>query len=200
MDGTLTVHTDDYRKIHNDLRYKAYSDVTGHPIDDKLIQEYEGLYKKYGSNSMIFTKLGKQSDFWMQYFDQIDQTRYYEPIPEIYKTLEQLKNIMPISLFTNAKLTNAHRTLKVIDIDSNWFSNIVTGDDVPKRKPALDGFHIIIDKSRLPAENILYVGDRVKVDITPANKIGMQSCLLYKSSDEATYSFEKFEELLTLFK
>lgn len=135
----------------------------------------------------------------MKYFDQIDQLKYYEPTPDIYETLEKLKDAVPISIFTNVKLANTLKTLEAVNINSKWFTYIVSGDDVKNRKPAPDGFRFIIEKSQLSAESILYVGDRVNVDITPANKVGMQSCLLYKKSKEATHSFGNFSDLLQLF-
>lgn len=199
MDGTLTVHTKEFDKVHDDLRYKTYASVVGREVDDKLIAEYEDLYKKYGSNSAVFTSLGQPSDFWMQYFDQIDQNRYYEPLPDIFDTLDKLRQIVPISLFTNARLANAHKTLEVVSVDAEWFTHILSGDDIQNRKPALDGFHLMIEKSGLPAEQLLYVGDRVDVDIKPAKAVGMKSCLVYSKSDAADFSFMTMAELLQLF-
>ena len=56
-----------------------------------------------------------------------------------------------------------------------------------------------IKKSHLPPEEILYVGDRVKVDVLPAKELGIKTCLVWDKSDEADYSFEKFEDILSLF-
>ena len=198
MDGTLTVHTADFDIVHNELRYKAYSDVLKKPVTPNLIDDFNKMYKKCGSNSKVFTELGKPSDFWMQYFDQIDQGRYYEPVPEIYNTLDILRDSVKISLFTNAKLENTLRTLEVINIDSNWFTHVISGDDIKARKPALDGFRSVIEKSEIPAKNILYVGDRVEVDILPAKQLGLQTCLVYGTSKEADYNFLKFDDLLSL--
>ncbi len=200
MDGTLTVHTEEFDKVHNDLRYKTYASVVGRDVDDALIDGYETLYKKCGSNSAVFTSLGKPSDFWMQYFDQIDQTRYYEPIPDIYETLDRLRQVVPISLFTNARLANAQKTLSVVNVDAAWFTHILSGDDVQNRKPALDGFHLMTERSGVHAKNILYVGDRVDVDIKPAKAVGMLSCLVYAQSNEADFSFETFGGILHLFE
>ena len=200
MDGTLTVHTEEFNKVHDDLRYKTYASVVGREVDDALIDEYEKLYKKSGSNSAAFTSLGMPSDFWMQYFDQIDQTRYYEPIPDIYETLDKLRQIVPISLFTNARLANAQKTLSVVKIDANWFTHILCGDDIQNRKPALDGFHLMIEKSGIPAGQILYVGDRVDVDVKPAKAVGMLSCLVYSRAAEADFCFSSFSGILELFK
>src|SRR3989344_2892660 len=141
MDGTLTVHTDEFDVVHNDLRYQTYAKVVGREVDNELIAEYEELYSKYASNSAVFTSLGMPSDYWMQYYDQIDQDSYYEPIPDIYETIDKLRKVVPVSLFTNAKLANAQKTLEVVNVNANWFTHILSGDDVTNRKPALDGFH-----------------------------------------------------------
>jgi len=198
MDGTLTVHTADFDKVHDDLRHQTYAEVVGRPVDNQLIADFNKLYAKYHSNSAVFTSLGKSSDFWMHHYATIDQNDFYKPIPDVYETLNKLRSIVPISLFTNDRLGNAEKTLAVVGVDIKWFTHVLSGDDVANRKPALDGFHLMVEHSNLPADQILYVGDRVGVDIEPANKVGMQSCLVYGESDVAKFSFEKLSGLLTL--
>lgn len=168
------------------------------PVDGQLIAEFDALYAKYASNSAVFTSLGKPSDFWMHRYATIDQDDFYQPIPDVYETLEKLQDIVPISLFTNDRLANAEKTLAVVGVDTQWFTHILSGDDVANRKPALDGFHLMIERSGLPASQILYVGDRVGVDIEPAKAVGMRSCLVYGESDKADFSFDKLAGLLTL--
>jgi len=56
-----------------------------------------------------------------------------------------------------------------------------------------------IKKSHLPPEEILYVGDRVKVDVLPAKEVGMKTGLVWDKSEKADYSFEKIEDILSLF-
>ena len=105
---------------------------------------------------------------------------------------------MPISLFTNDRLGNAEKTLSVVGVDIKWFTHVISGDDIAKRKPALDGFHLMIERSGLPASQILYVGDRAGVDIEPAKLVGMKTCLVYGESEVADFSFKKLSGLLTL--
>ena len=198
MDGTLTVHTPEFDKVHDALRYKTYSEVVGRPVDDQLMAEFNELYAKYASNSAVFTSLGKPSDFWMHHYATIDQNDFYEPIPDVYETLEKLRTIVPISLFTNDRLGNAEKTLSVVGVDIKWFTHVISGDDIASRKPALDGFHLMIERSGLPADQILYAGDRVGVDIEPAKLVGMKTCLVYGESEVADFSFKKLSGLLTL--
>ena len=199
LEGTLTTRSDDFNKAHNQLRYQTFATLVGKPITDELKQEFEELYKVHGSNSAVFRSLGRASDFWQTRFNTLDKTQYYKPMRAIYSTVEKLQEKMPISLFTNVKPGEVSKTLTIIDIDQSWFTHIITGDDIQERKPALDGFYVMIEKSGVHPEEILYVGDRIKVDILPAKEVGIKTCLVWDASSEADYSFEQFEDLLSLF-
>ena len=115
-------------------------------------------------------------------------------------TLRKLKEIVPCSIFTNVKTEETMRILKLVELDLSLFTHILTGDDIKERKPALDGFNKMVELSKLKPEETLYVGDRVKVDILPANEVGMKTCLVWSTSPEADYSFENFGDILSIFK
>jgi putative hydrolase of the HAD superfamily len=198
LDGTLTVQTPEFHKVHDDLRYDTFAEATGKTRSEKLEQEYEDLYKKHGSNSAVFRSLGLPSDYWSLRAQTMDPDSFYEPVPAVYETLNKLMAIVPVSLFTNSKPGSVSEKLKVINIDEGWFTYIINGDDVQERKPALDGFKLMVQKSGLPAVSLLFVGDRVDVDIKPAKAVGMQTCLVWSSSEEADYSFIDFRDLLSL--
>lgn len=198
LEGTLTVRSSAYHQVHDELRYNTFAKATQRPRSGALDQEFDELYKKHGSNSAVFRSLGLPSDYWQTHFEAIDQASFYSPVPAVFGTLHKLKNILPISLFTNSKPNNAFRTLEIIGIEKTWFTHIITGDDVKERKPALDGYNLIVKESGLPANSILYVGDRINVDILPAKSVGMKTCLVWGKSDEADYSYENFDGLLDL--
>ncbi len=198
LEGTLTVLTHDFHKSHDKLRYETYSEATNRPVSAELIDEFEALYVREGSNSAVFRSLGLPSDYWMQHRGKLDPAHSYEPVQVVTDTLIKLRDSVPISLFTNFKLDITIRTLKTIGIDKQGFAHIITGDDVRERKPALDGFYQMIERSKLPADQILYVGDRVEVDIKPAKSLGIQTCIVWSESTEADFSFVQFQDLLTL--
>ena len=196
---TINKYSPEFTMARDDLKHQLYSEITGKPIDDDLKTEYLDLYKNHHSNSGAFTHLGKPSDFWQIHLAQIDKTPFYAPDERVYKTLDQLKDIVPISLFSNIKTEEIIRSLNIIEVNPEWFTNILSGDDVANRKPHVDGFHRIVELSQLPAQQILYVGDKVNADILPAKAVGLQTCLVWDRSDEADYSFENFAEILELF-
>jgi HAD superfamily hydrolase (TIGR01549 family) len=196
---TINIHSPEFTKVRDDLKAKLYAELVNKPVSQQLEEEYRELYKKYGSNSSVFAELGKPSDFWQAHFSQIDKTKFYKPDSRVYGTLKKLKTIVSISLFSNIKPDEIIRTLGLIKVDPAWFTFIISGDEVGKRKPDPEGFHKIIAKSNLPPEEILYVGDRVNVDIKPAKALGMQTCLVWANSKEADYSCDSFEKILTIF-
>jgi FMN phosphatase YigB (HAD superfamily) len=200
MEGTLTVHTPAWEAAHDTLLLKTYAEVVGKPPTDKLWQEYNKIYQQHGTHSAAFRSLGLPSDFWQKHFMTMNEETYYQPDKRVYGTLAKLKAFVPISVFTNAKPLRLQRSLKVIHIDSTWFTYFLTGDDISERKPSLEGFHKMIEITNLPSNQILYVGDRLQADRIPAKKVGMKTALVWSVSNKADYSFENFESILTLFE
>lgn len=196
--GTLFKETPEFNELHDKLRYQTYANLLGLNDLNKAKHEYLELYKKYGSNSAVFRSLGQSSGYWMKALDDFDFASVLKPDPTVYETLNKLNNIVPISLFTNFVRKRIPKLLALLDIPEDDFTHILGGDDIKERKPALDGFRLMIERSNLKAGQILYVGDRVDVDIKPAKSVGMKSCLVYSNSSEADYCFSSFDELFSL--
>lgn len=198
VDGTLTVDSPEFKKALSNLFYTTYSEVTGKPITKELKQEYDNLYKQYGSNSAIFQSLGCPSNFMMDRFNALDKEKHYRAYKPIYLAVEKIKNKLPVSIFTSLNTSSAIKTLKILKIDPDWMTHFIGGDKVDHLKPALDGFHKLIELSNLPPEEIIYIGDREATDIIPAKELGIKTCLAWKQSDVADYYFTNFEELLNI--
>lgn len=198
--GTLYKETPEFQVAHDQLRYTTYAKLVGQQDMDKAREEYEALYAKYHSNSAVFRSLGQPSDFWQNAFDELDVEELLRPDSEITETLKAISGQLPVSLFTNFKRKKILSLLQHLQISADYFTHILDGDAVKVRKPDLEGFHKIIELSGAPADQILYVGDRVDVDIKPAKQLGIRTCLVYGQSDEADYGFNEFGDLLTLFR
>lgn len=196
--GTLYKETDKYNLVHDQFRYGTYGKLLSISNPEQAKTEFLEAYKNAGSNSAVFRALGKPSDFWMKALNDMDFTTVLEPDPDVYETIANLKASVPMSIFTNFDTTRLSNLLAHLKISINDFTHVISGDDIKERKPALDGFHLIVEKSQLPADEILYVGDRVAVDIVPAKQVGIKTCLLYGTSPEADYCFENFSDILSL--
>jgi HAD superfamily hydrolase (TIGR01549 family) len=200
MAGTLYREAGEFQVQHDKLRYETYAAVVGEKDPEVAREQYEELYKQYGSNSAVFRSLGKPSDYWQRAFDDINLTGLVSPEKSVTNSLREIKTIVPISLFSNLKPEKIKSVLQLLEIPSDYFTHILSGDDIKERKPALDGFHRMIEVSGVDAAAIMYVGDRVSVDIKPAKEVGMSTCLIWGESTEADYSAKTFLELVEVVK
>lgn len=198
LDGTLSVKTPAFREDHDKLLYKSYAEAVCKPVSEEVINDFKKSYKELGGITNVFIDLGFPKDYWQKKFDTLDPAKYFIPRKDVYETLLKIREKLPISLFTNSSESNTYRTLAANGIDLNWFTYIITSQNIPNRKPHLSGFEEIITLSQLDPKFILYVGDRVTVDILPAKKLSMQTCLVWGESKEATYSIRQFQDLKTL--
>ncbi|MBI2009189.1 HAD family hydrolase [Candidatus Saccharibacteria bacterium] len=193
--GTLYKETSKFNSIHDKHRYAIYAGLTNQPDLRIAKRNYDKLYKKYGSNSATFRSLGVPSDYWMKEFEKLDLADLLKPNSEIINTLRVIKERVPISLFTNIRPAKIEDMLGKLEIPVDYFTHMLSGDDVKERKPHLEGFHKMVSLSELPADKIMYVGDRIDVDIKPAKQVGMVTCLVWSTSSVADYSAPSFGDL-----
>jgi FMN phosphatase YigB (HAD superfamily) len=199
VNGTLIPDTPEYTAAYNTLRYSAYAQAIVRPISSELISEFEELYRQLGTNSAVFRSLGLPDEYWQHKFSTLKKEEFYKPNKSIYGTLDILRTKVPISVFTNVNLEEFYRTLKIVSIDPSWLTAVISGDDCKERKPALDGFNLIVNRSNLSPSSILYIGDRLKADILPAKQVGLKTAMMWASCPDADYSFEQFEDILSIF-
>ncbi len=178
--------------------YKTYADVVGKEVSPVLIQEFKELRAKYKSDSAVFTNgLGMPPGYWADRIDSVDPVKFYKLAdPKIPDVLNQLRAIVPISIFSNMRMD---KLLPAIGLDKTWFTHFLSGAEFKNPKPALDGFYKIIEVSNLPPEHILFIGDDVQKEMIPVKQVGMIAGLVWSESPEADYSFKNFEDILALF-
>ncbi|MEV6108199.1 HAD-IA family hydrolase [Streptomyces sp. NPDC051940] len=84
-----------------------------------------------------------------------------EPFPGVVAMLDTLRaGGLPLAVYTGASRVGARRSLGMTGLDA-YFPVVVTGDDVPRQKPAADGLHQACAALGVPAERTAYVGDTV---------------------------------------
>lgn len=72
--------------------------------------------------------------------------------------------------------------LNVLGISEKIFAEIVTSEIIGESKPNPKGFLYIMQKTGLPAEAHLMIGDREAVDLAPAKALGMRTCLVWSKT------------------
>jgi FMN phosphatase YigB (HAD superfamily) len=193
--GTINPSTAETNKFHNEFRYSCFAKAVEKPMSDEIVKDYNERLEKYKSNSAVFYSLGLPSEYWANCINSADPSLFARLHPQVVKTLIALKEKLPISLFTNIEPT---KILKILQIDENWFTHIIKAGMIQEPKPSTEGFKKLLEMTKLPAEEILYVGDSVEKDIKPAKSLGIKTCLVWSKSSEADYSFENFEDILSI--
>lgn len=186
-------------EAHNKLRYESYAKVVGKPVTPELIAEYEKLYEEHThSNLKVFNSLGQGSSFWSDIINAVNpKTLYRLTDPNILEVLEEMRKIIPISVFSNI---NLDKTLPALGIDPKWFTHILAASMIGAPKPALDGFYKMIELSALPPEEILYIGDDIGKDVMPAKTVGIKTGVVFEKMKEADFSFKDFRDILEFVK
>jgi FMN phosphatase YigB (HAD superfamily) len=80
-----------------------------------------------------------------------------------------------------AILSNFNSTLKNLTdqlIGENIFDEIIISENENCRKPSIGFYQLAIEKLGVSPENILYIGDSLKLDVIPAQKTGMNTLLI----------------------
>lgn len=182
--------------LHDELVYESYSEITGKPITPELKEEFAKLFKEHGSYTKSFVALGKAHDFWSGRISSVDPKVFLRltdsEAPQIF---QELRKLVPISLWSNI---HAKMLLPALGVDPAWFTHILGPDEVKNPKPALDGFHLLLERSGIPSEEVLFVGDSLVKEIRPAKSLGIQTGLIWSESPEADYCFKNFKEVLAL--
>jgi putative hydrolase of the HAD superfamily len=111
---------------------------------------------------------------------------WYEPLskcatvePDIKDTLNKLKSMnLKLAILSNTFINGSalERHLAQFGI-LDFFDIRMYSYQFPFRKPNRHIFTAAVKKIGLPAENIMFVGDRINADIRPALKLGMTAVL-----------------------
>lgn len=94
---------------------------------------------------------------------------------ESFNDCSELKSIsLPKSILSNFNSTLANTVEEKIDVK---FNTIINSEIEGIRKPNIEFYKLAISKLNCNANDILYIGDSLKLDYSPAKEVGM-NCLI----------------------
>jgi putative hydrolase of the HAD superfamily len=159
----------------------------GLPLEEK--KAYNELFKLYKTYGMEYQKIFQQ--FIKKFMKEIDyrvlsqgitayrrtQVGFLMPYPHTRSTLLKLKEKgLKLGIVSDAPRMRAWLRLSEMNL-TEYFDLVVTLDDTGKRKPHKMPFEAALKKLAMPAERILFVGDRPDRDIKGAQAVGMKTAL-----------------------
>jgi len=138
------------------------------------------------------------------YNDEFDvnlPTSIYPNIEDLLKFLKQ--DNIKIGILSNNNFKQQYDKLVKLNLIS-YIDYIQTSDENGYEKPHKSMFHSIINKMKIPAENILMIGDNYEHDIEPAIQLGLIPFLFKKDKNinidkKKFFQFSNYNELIIFY-
>lgn len=180
--------------VANTLIYKPhlFEVITKTLKDFGVEAEEEIILKNHKILSEIILSPQKTShDFYQRFNSQLLYILGIIPTPKILDAIYQ--NCVNLA-WEKFEDTEALKELGVdLGVISNWdeslpeklekifdfkFKNIIYSSAIGVEKPNLEIFTKACLESKIPANEILYIGDSIKLDMEPASKVGFKNVLI----------------------
>jgi len=187
VDGTLYRSNQDLaRAIQHEIyvRVAVGLDVPYEEAKEKFLAQYDLLA---GATATV-VKLGLSRRLIQEAVDAIDKTRYLKPDPRLREMLEVTLHDFTHIIVTNTSRNGTIRTLTTLGLSPKAFREMITADDVLHSKPDDEPFMKALKITGDSAHHHVSIGDREKVDILPAKKLGMRTVFVWGTSDVADVS------------
>lgn len=155
---------------------------------EKAAEIFEKERAKFGSSTMALMRLGA-GDFRtiLTIQRKIGKQNYIKTDPKLLEMFKKLSKFRHF-LITNSMREDDKLTLEKLGLPETIFERIITVEDTQEPKPSLSPFKLLLKITGLPPKAHLYVGDREKVDIEPAKRLGMKTILVWEESKIADLS------------
>lgn len=183
-------------------RYGYRVDMRGLKEKHRLISEVilfpdrtsESFYQTFNSEILFSLGIVPTEEILTDLFDACT----YLP----WKTFEDFGVLKTLNV-RKAVLSNFKSSLKeqLRELCGGVFETIIASEEIGLRKPDVDFYQRAIELLGVNAEQILYVGDSLKLDIHPAQAIGMNAWLIdrdriYSNFEQRLDSLEDLSRLI----
>lgn len=108
-----------------------------------------------------------------------DRRKFVARDSELIKLFGKLRSFRHYIL-ANGSRKGISETLVKLGLNPDLFEDIVTSEVVGETKPSPKGFVFILNQTGLPPDTHLMLGDRELIDLEPAWKLGMRTCLVWQ--------------------
>jgi len=203
LDGTLYPANPDFSKEIEKRKIEKVAAYLNTSINEAKI-EFNKILTETKSHTKTLDKIGIDgTQFFLDMWRDISLNLYIQKNPELVDLFSKIQ--IPKAMLTNSNSRESiKKKLNLIGLKTDQFKFIITSVDVGYNKPHPKIFKALIEKAQtlshspiLPGE-ILYVGDREKLDIIPPKKLGIKTCLVGKTSNEADICVQNPLELCTM--
>lgn len=154
--------------------------------DAKIIFDKARLETDSSTQSLINLGVGDFYTVW-EIQKQIGKVNYLRKDSKLPKLFRLLKNFRHF-LISNSVPEEIKTVLEAIGLSEDYFEKCISVVDAGEPKPSLKPFELLLKITGLAPEQHVYIGDREKVDILPAKKLGLKTILVWGKSAIADLS------------
>ncbi|MBN2155120.1 MAG: HAD-IA family hydrolase [Candidatus Lokiarchaeota archaeon] len=117
------------------------------------------------------------------------------PFPEVPKILDQLKELgYVLILISDGIAVKQYEKLIRLNLLS-YYSDCFISEEVGWKKPNPEFYRFCLKYLNIPANESMYIGDRVDHDIIPSQQIGMKTVLVHRGGKYDPYKDSYLSEL-----
>lgn len=169
--------------LFREVREAEYRTVMAHTGWDRerTLQEFHSVYKKVYPSATETTAhlagitIAAAAIEMEEYFDRRKYLKRDERLISMFRLLSDKRHF----ILANGVVSKHRECLKVLGVAESIFEEIVTSETVGVTKPHPAGFEHILKTTQLPPASHLMIGDREEVDLVPARKLGLRTCLVF---------------------
>ena len=133
--------------------------------------------------SLTCMELGLELADLHRYFEQeVNPERYLVEDPVLVALLDSLASVCDLYIYTNNNLPLAKRIMQLLGIGPQ-FREIYSIEFCWLPKPDTEALRKVLEDISGPPESFLFVGDRDRVDLQPAARLGINTLLVRETAD-----------------
>jgi len=190
MDGTLYKSSPELSRLVKKKEYEILARRKGISLVEAE-NLFETKRKTCPSGTEVLIREGCGSYFKvLSKTDPVITSRFIKKDPKLVAMLAKLKDYRHLILANKTK-RNTLGVIHWLGLKKTIFEKIFTIEDFKVTKPNLKPFKMVLAYTKLPPNAHLMIGDREKVDLEPAKKLGMKTCFVWGKSEIADLSLPR---------
>jgi len=149
----------------------------------------------------VFDRIGFDGDreaVFRAFFAAFESPEAWHVYEDTRPTLDALRRLgLPLGILSNWD----HRLPPLLEAMglTEYFDPILVSTFEAMEKPDPRFFELAVQRAKVPATDILYVGDHIDLDLDPARSVGMQAYLIdRKGRQSSPWRIKSLTELLAL--
>lgn len=185
LDGTLYPST---AGLSAAIQHRLYA-----VLADKLkvsLEEAKSYFHKQKqrlkSSTLVLDEAGLDGgQFFLDVWTTVPLDEFIDRNEELAELFSQATMVDHLILTNSNTQETVKRKLEYVGLLPTIFSHILTSGEMGATKPERKVFEILLARANVEPQELMYVGDRIDVDLEPAKALGMRTCLISEDTTQA---------------